>query len=111
MNEKVKSPARIYLTCMTILITLATFGCSGQDVGFLQPKPEDLCKCLPLEPDIADYRPLAKHVPIPNQVPQEVSVDTILTWLKIYSYMPMRRELDANFRFFTLRVRFFRTLP
>jgi len=80
MNETIKSRGRIYLTCMTILTTLATFGCSGQDVGFLQPKPEDLCKCLPLEPDIADYRHLAKHVPISNQVPQEVSVDTILTW-------------------------------
>lgn len=80
MNERVNSPGRIYLTCMTILATLAIFGCSGQDVGFLQPKPEDLCKCLPLEPDITDYRHLAKHVPIPSQVPQEVSVDTIVAW-------------------------------
>jgi hypothetical protein len=80
MNDRIKSPGRIYLTCMTILATLAALGCSGQDLGFLQPKPEDLCKCLPLEPDIADYRHTAKHVPIPNEVPQEVSVDTILTW-------------------------------
>lgn len=80
MNDSVKSPGRIYLTCMTILATLAAFGCSGQDFGSLQPKPEDLCKCLPFEPDIADYRHIAKHVPIPSEVPQEVSVDTILTW-------------------------------
>src|SRR5205807_7923312 len=80
MSDRLKRLKRIYLTWMTILMALATWSCSGQDVGFLQPKPEDLCKCLPLEPDIADYRHLAKHVPIPNQVPQEVSVDTILTW-------------------------------
>jgi len=65
---------------MMILIAIATFSCSGQDFGFLQPTPEDLCKCLPLEPDIADYRHAAKHVPISNIVPQEVSVEVILTW-------------------------------
>jgi len=73
-------PSRPYLTAMTILITLATLSCSGQDFGFLQPKPEDLCKCLPVEPDIADYRHAAKHVPIPNLTPEEVSVAVILTW-------------------------------
>ena len=46
----------------------------------MQPTPEDLCKCLPLEPDIADYRHAAKHVPVPNVVAQEVSVDDILSW-------------------------------
>ena len=80
MSETVKSPGRAYLTFMTILAAFAMLACSGQDFGSLQPKPEDLCKCLPIEPDIADYRHAAKHVPIPNVVPQEVSVDTILTW-------------------------------
>jgi len=61
-------------------MALATWSCSGQDFGFLQPTPEDLCKCLPLEPDIADYRHAAKHVPIPSIVAQEVSVEIILTW-------------------------------
>jgi len=79
MNPKLKKLERIYLTCMTILVALAIVSCSGQDFGFLQPTPEDLCKCLPIEPDIADYRHAAKHVPIPNVVAQEVSVDTILT--------------------------------
>jgi hypothetical protein len=65
---------------MAILIALATMSCSGQDFGFLQPTPEDLYKCLPLEPDAADYRHSAKHVPIPNIVAQEVSVEKILTW-------------------------------
>jgi hypothetical protein len=73
--------------------------CSGKDFGFLQPTPEDLCKCLPLEPDIADYRHVAKHVPIPNVVSQEVSVDTILAWPQDLLIPPdaprTGRELDV----------------
>jgi len=80
MSDKRKKLERIYLTSMTILVTLATLSCSGQDFGFLQPTPGDLCKCVPLEPDIADYRHAAKHVPISNLVAQEVTVETILTW-------------------------------
>ena len=80
MSDRFKRLKRIYLTWMTILMALATWSCSGQDYGFLQPAPEDLCKCLPLEPDIADYRHVAKHVPIPSIVAQEVSVEIILTW-------------------------------
>ena len=80
MSEKVKRLERIYLTSMTILVALAMASCSGQDFGFLQPTPEDLCKCLPIEPDIADYRHAAKHVAIPNSVVQEVSVEIILSW-------------------------------
>jgi hypothetical protein len=80
MNPGLKNLEQIYLTCMTVLVALAALSCSGQDFGFLQPTPEDLCKCLPLEPDIADYRHAAKHVPIPNVVAQEISVEIILTW-------------------------------
>jgi hypothetical protein len=56
------------------------FSCNGSDYGVLQPTPEDLCKCLPIEPDIVDYRHTAKHVPIPVMTPVEVDVKTILTW-------------------------------
>jgi len=49
-----------------ILLALLSLGCNGTSYGILQPNPEDLCKCLPIEPDIADFRHLAKHVPIPN---------------------------------------------
>ena len=80
MTDKRKRLKRIYSTSMTVLTALATFSCSGQDFGFLQPTPEDLCKCLPLEPDIADYRHVAKHVPIPSIVAQDVSIEIILTW-------------------------------
>jgi hypothetical protein len=75
MSDNRRRLGRIYLTSMTILVTLATLSCSGQDFGFLQPTPEDLCKCVPLEPDIADYRHAAKHVPIPDIVAQEVTDD------------------------------------
>jgi hypothetical protein len=63
-----------------ILLALADLSCNGQSFGFLQPTPEDLCKCLPIEPDIADYRHFAKHVPIAIAAPQDVSVETILGW-------------------------------
>lgn len=80
MNRSVIRSDRIYSTGVTLVIALAMMSCSGQDFGFLQPNPEDLCKCLPLEPDAADYRHLAKHVPMPNEVAQEVTVNIILTW-------------------------------
>ena len=56
------------------------FSCNGSDYGVLQPNPEDLCKCLPIEPDIVDYRHTAKHVPIPSMTPVEIDVKTILSW-------------------------------
>ena len=59
---------------------LLAAGCNGSNYGVLQPSPEDLCKCIPLEPDILDFRHLAKHVPIPNVAAQEIGVDTILSW-------------------------------
>jgi hypothetical protein len=99
MNPKLKKFEHIYLTGMTILITLAAMSCSGQDFGILQPTPEDLCKCLPLEPDIADYRHTAKHVPIPNVAAPEVSVEDILTWQQDIFIPPdaprFGRELDV----------------
>ena len=80
MSHKFKKYERICLTGIVMLAASAAVSCSGQDFGFLQPTPKDLCKCLPIEPDIADYRHLAKHVPIPNIAAQEVSVEIILAW-------------------------------
>jgi hypothetical protein len=40
----------------------------------------DICGCLAVEPDAADYRHNAKHVPIPSGTPLEINVATILTW-------------------------------
>ena len=80
MSHKFKEYERIGLTAIVILAALCVVSCNGQDFGFLQPTPQDLCKCVSLEPDIADYRHLAKHVPIPNIAAQEVSVGIVLTW-------------------------------
>src|SRR3977135_793941 len=80
MSHKFKSLEQICLTLIAILVALTAVSCNGQDFGFVQPTPEDLCKCLPIEPDIADYRHLAKHVAIPNIAIQEVTVEIILSW-------------------------------
>src|SRR5260370_6053068 len=62
------------------LLGILGVGCNGSSYGVLQPNPEDLCKCLPIEPDILDFRHLAKHVPIPVIAAQEIGIDTILPW-------------------------------
>jgi hypothetical protein len=62
------------------LLGLMTVSCTGSSLGLLQPTPEDLCKCLSIEPDIADYRHAAKHVPIPSIAAQEITVDIIRSW-------------------------------
>ena len=99
MSDKPKRLQRIYLAGMTILVTVVIMSCNGQDFGFLQPTPEDLCKCIPLEPDVADYRHDAKHVPIADMVAQDVSVDDILAWPQDLIIPPdaprTGRELDV----------------
>jgi hypothetical protein len=99
MDEKSKRLQRMYLAGMTMLITVVIMSCNGQDFGVLQPTPEDLCKCIPLEPDVADYRHAAKHVPIPDTTAQEVSVDDILAWPEDLIIPPdaprAGRELDV----------------
>ena len=68
------------LIFITVSLGILFFSCQGSDYGVLQPSPENLCNCLPIEPDIADYRHVAKHVAIPNIAPVEINVDTILAW-------------------------------
>jgi len=63
-----------------VLLWFAAGSCKGSDYGVVQPNPEDLCKCLPVEPDIADFRHIAKHTAIPNIAAQEIGVDTIQSW-------------------------------
>jgi hypothetical protein len=71
---------RAVLIGSTATLGIFFFSCKGSDYGVLQPNPEDLCKCLPVEPDIVDYRHAAKHVAIPTMTPVEANVDTILGW-------------------------------
>src|SRR5713226_5140264 len=70
----------VFLLSSVSLLALMGVACSGNSFGVLQPTPEDLCKCLPIEPDIADYRHVAKHVAIPDIAAQEIGVDSILSW-------------------------------
>jgi len=80
-DDKQRQPKKQRLTTASVvLLALLAVGCNGGNYGVVQPNPEDLCKCLPVEPDILDFRHLAKHVSIPAIAAQEIDVDTILSW-------------------------------
>ena len=64
---------RVYFSAALAAIAISV-SCGGSNTS------EDLCNCVALEPDIADYRHVAKHVPLPNTAPGEITVDTILSW-------------------------------
>ena len=79
-NNRVQSLKQNLLFGTVTFFALLCVACNGGSYGVIQPNPEDLCKCLPVEPDILDFRHIAKHVPIPNIAAQEIGVDTILSW-------------------------------
>jgi hypothetical protein len=79
-DKRVQPLKQILLIAIITLFALLCVACNGGSYGIVQPNPEDLCKCLPIEPDILDFRHIAKHVPIPNIAAQEIGVDTILSW-------------------------------
>jgi hypothetical protein len=76
----VKRRKHILLAGSAMVLWALGGSCNGQNYGVLQPTPEDLCKCLPIEPDIADFRHIAKHQAIPSMAPVETDVTTMLTW-------------------------------
>ncbi len=81
----------VALTAALGLLAISYLHCGGtaqlgQDLGVVQAK--DICNCLPVEPDIADYRHAAKHVPIPNVTPQEITVADILSWPQDLPVLP-----------------------
>lgn len=57
-----------------LLLIFVTVSCS------VLSHVETICNCLPLLPDISDYRHAAKHVPLPSGTPQQITVNTILSW-------------------------------
>lgn len=62
-------------------------GNAGSALGPVQAK--NICNCLPIEPDYADYRHLAKHVAIPSDVAvQEITVADILAWPQNIPILP-----------------------
>src|SRR5258707_10404473 len=77
---------RFSLVGGVVLYFVCTLSCGGVNFGEVQP--QDLCKCVPLEPPIADFRHYQKHVPIPNMTPIETTVDTILGWTQDVIVLP-----------------------
>ena len=76
--ERQKRLIRVSCAGGVALLFALTLSCGGANIGDLQPK--DLCQCVPLEPDVADFRHFQKHVPIPNMTPTETTVDVIQSW-------------------------------
>ena len=62
-----------------LLLVFITMSC-GTINRIINPHVNDLCNCVPVAPDTVDYRHVAKHVPIPSGTPQEIDVNTMLTW-------------------------------
>ncbi len=79
---------QILLIGSVTLFALLCVACNGGSYGIVQPNPADLCKCLPVEPDILDFRHIAKHVPISAIAAQEIGVDTILSWTQDTVVLP-----------------------
>jgi hypothetical protein len=67
-----------FLIAVLVLFAGLALSCGGLNVSEVQP--QDICRCTPLEPDIADYRHAEKHTPIPSIVPIETTIDTIYSW-------------------------------
>ncbi len=55
----------------TAILFLVAVSCGGGS---------DICDCTPLTPVSQQYRSAAKHVPLPNLTPQEITVETMLHW-------------------------------
>ena len=73
------SRGSLLLLILVICLALNYTNCGvTKDLGKIQPS--DLCNCLPVEPDITDYRHVAKHVAFPNTTPQEITVADVLAW-------------------------------
>jgi len=101
----VRFPTSLWLGS-AIVLWLASGSCKGSDYGVLQPTPEDLCKCLPIEPDIADFRHIAKHVAIPNIAAEEIGVDTILSWTQDAFVAPDAPRTGRELRVFHVATAF-----
>jgi hypothetical protein len=70
---KLRHPRWIGLQAVLLLV-FVTMSCS------VLSHVETICNCLPVLPDISDYRHAAKHVEIPTGTPAQITVNTILSW-------------------------------
>lgn len=81
-SARVELPRKrlIHLSLVGGAALLAAFAVSCASINLGAVQPQDLCQCLPVEPDIADFRHAEKHIPIPAITPLEITVATILAW-------------------------------
>ena len=70
---KLRHPRWVTLQAVLLLV-FVTMSCS------VLSHVETICNCLPVLPDISDYRHAAKHVSLPSGTPQQITVNTILSW-------------------------------
>jgi hypothetical protein len=85
--RKPNSRSRL-LKAAEIAVLFALLSCGGASRSAPEergggPSPAEqpeICRCTPEEPATSDYRHDAKHVSLPPQSPQPISVDTILGW-------------------------------
>ncbi len=68
------------LLVVTVICLALNYTDCGATTELGKIQPSDICNCLPVEPDYTDYRHVAKHIPLPDMAPQEVTVAGILAW-------------------------------
>lgn len=77
-------PQKLLLTLLAAV--LAALASCGGNAGSTSSHPSsataayDVCNCTSTESDAADYRHSAKHVPLPDTTPQDITVADILGW-------------------------------
>lgn len=69
--------ARPVLTALTLVLVVISCGGGGGTSGGGGPIA-DICNCTPASS--IDYRPAAKHVPLPVVQPLDITVAVMLTW-------------------------------
>ena len=107
-NGQMRPMRQILLVGSITLLALLGVACNGGSVGVLQPNPEDLCKCLPIEPDIADFRHLEKHVPIPNIARRKLALILFSVGRRTPSSPPTRHERGESLKCSLWRLHFYR---
>ncbi len=68
---------RISFSALWLSLTLA---CGGGSSGPTVVPLYDICGCVPSSPPSNDHRHAQKHVPLPAGTPDQITVNTILSW-------------------------------
>ncbi|MFB3915755.1 MAG: hypothetical protein ACE14M_03435 [Terriglobales bacterium] len=67
------------ITTLVVLGFIA-LSCGGTGSRTSGNATDPICYCTPTEEAAQEYRHAAKHVPLPNSVPQEIDINTMLSW-------------------------------